>query len=161
MRYFELMVVVLMLTASMAGQRVMSAMKGSMDVAVVVNGGNAITEVSSSDLRMMLSGEKKFWSGRAPVQLVLRQPGARELDLPLAKLLKISGKDFCDSWKSKVFRGEAHSEPTYVPSSGMAAQFSRDLAGALTLIAAHDLPGDAKVLKVAGKLPGEPGYPLQ
>jgi hypothetical protein len=161
MRKIELSFAFLLISALAMAQHITPAMKGSTDVAVVVNGNNTITDVSSADLRMLLSGEKKFWAGRAPVQLVLRQPGSRELDIPIAKLLRISGKDFCDGWRSRVFRGEAQSEPTYVPSNGMAAQFSRDLPGALTLLAAHDLPGDVKVLKVDGKLPGDPGYPLR
>jgi hypothetical protein len=144
-----------------AAQNVTPAMKSTSDVAVVVNRQNSVSEISSKDLVLLLSGEKKFWNGKAPVQLVLRQPGSRELDLPINKLLKMSGSDFRESWKTKVFRGEVHSEPTYVPSSGMAAQFSRDLPGALTLLAAHDLPADAKVLKIDGKLPGEEGYPLR
>jgi len=142
-------------------QNVTPAMKMSGDLAVVVNTKNATTEISSSELSSLLTGEKRFWGGKAPVQLVLLQPGTHELDSPVEKLLKMKPQDFKEYWKSKVFRGEAHSEPTYVPSSGMAAQFSRDLAGALTMLVARDLPPDAKVLKVDGKYPGEPGYPLR
>jgi len=144
-----------------SAQNVTPAMKSSTDVAIVVNDKNSATEISSSELISMLMGDRRFWTGKAPVQLVLRQPGNREFDLPISRLLKMSAAEYRQSWKTKVFRGEASSEPTYVPSSGMAAQFSRDLPGALTLVAAHDLPADAKVLKLDGKLPGEVGYPLR
>jgi hypothetical protein len=149
------------LSATAWSQNVTPAMKSSGDVAVVVNTKNNASDISSSELGLYLAGEKRFWSGKSPVQLVLLQPGTRELDVPVEKLLKMKPLDFKGYWKSKVFRGEAQSEPTYVPSSGMAAQFSRDLSGALTLLAARDLPPDAKVLKVDGKFPGEPGYPLR
>jgi hypothetical protein len=149
------------LSAAAWSQNVTPAMKSSNDLAVVVNSKNATSEITTTDLSLILSGEKRFWGGKAPVQLVLLQPGTREFDSPVTKLLKMTPTDFKEYWKSKVFRGEAHSEPTYVPSSGMAAQFSRDLTGAVTLLAARDLPPDAKVLKVDGKYPGDPGYPLR
>jgi len=149
------------LSAAAWPQNVTPAMKLSSDLAVVVNTRNNATEISSSELGLYLTGEKRFWSGKAPVQLVLLQPGTHEFDMPVEKLLKMKPQAFKEFWKSKVFRGEANAEPTYVPSSGMAAQFSRDLTGALTMLAARDLPPDAKVLKVDGKYPGEPGYPLR
>jgi hypothetical protein len=157
------LITIVITLGSVAGlaQNVTPAMKSSADVAIVVNGKNGASDISSSELASMLLGERRFWTGKAPVQLVLRQPGNREFDLPIAKLLKMSPADFRQNWKMKVFRGEAASEPTYVPSSGLAAQFSRDQAGVLTLVAAHDLPPDAKVLKLDGKLPGDTGYPLR
>jgi hypothetical protein len=150
-----------LMTVAAAAQNVTPAMKSSTDLAVVVNTRNPTSEISASALSLLLSGERRFWNGNAPVQLVLRQPGSREFDVAVNRLLKMNGTDFRQVWKTRVFRGEAHSEPTYVPSSGMAAQFSRDLPGALTVLAACDLPNDAKVLKVDGKYPGEPGYPLK
>jgi hypothetical protein len=149
------------LSAVAWSQNVTSAMKSSSDLAVVVNTKNATTEITTAELGLILSGERRFWGGKAPVQLILLQPGTREFDEPVSKLLKMKPQDFKEYWKSKVFRGEAHSEPTYVPSSGMAAQFSRDMNGAVTLLAARDLPPDAKVLKIDGKYPGDPGYPLR
>jgi hypothetical protein len=161
MKKLILMLCMIGLSAAASSQNVTPAMKLSNDLAVVVNAKNATSEISTAELGLILSGERKFWGGKAPVQLVLMQPGMREFDEPVSKLLKMKPQHFKEYWKSKVFRGEAQSEPTYVPSSGMAAQFSRDLRGAVTLLAARDLPPDAKVLKVDGKYPGEAGYPLR
>jgi len=149
------------LSSAVWGQNVTPAMKASNDLAVVVNTKNTTTAISSSELGLILRGERQFWGSKAPVQLILLPPGTREFDEPIEQLLKMKPHEFREYWKAKVFRGETRSEPTYVPSSGMAAQFSRDAAGAVTLLAARDLPADAKVLKVDGKYPGDPGYPLR
>jgi len=161
MKKLSLILVTISLGAVACSQNVTPTMKLSNDLAVVVNAKNSTKELSTSELSLLLTGEKRFWPGKAPVQLVLLQPGKHELDSPVEKLLRMKPQEFKEFWKSKVFRGEAQSEPTYVPSSGMAAQFSRDLSGALTLVAAHDLPPDARVIKVDGKYPGDPGYPLR
>jgi len=149
----------LLMTAS--AQTVTPAMKGSSDVAVIVNPKNTATSLTTSELAELLLGEKRFWGSKAPVRVILREPGSHEFDVLVTKIVKMPPAEYLASWKNKVFRGEAASEPTYVPSSGMAVQFGRDVPGALVLLAAHDLPADAKVLKINGKLPGEEGYPLR
>jgi len=63
-------------------------------------------------------------------------------------------------WNAQVFRGEAIKAPLQVPSSGMASQVVRDFRGGVGFLSARDLPSDLKVLKVDGKLPGEPNYLL-
>ena len=74
-------------------------------------------------------------------------------------VLRIRGADFARIWTGRVFRGEAAKPPLQVPSSGMASQVVRDFRGGLGFVAARDLP-DLKVLRVDGKLPGDPRYLL-
>src|SRR6185437_12623687 len=71
---------ILLTVLSAALAETLNSFKGTDDIAVVVNEKNAVTAVSMSDLRKILLGERKFWKGNAPVQLVLRDPGARERD---------------------------------------------------------------------------------
>src|SRR4051812_33083617 len=77
------------LSAVAWSQNVTSAMKSSSDLAVVVNTKNATTEITTAELGLILSGERRFWGGKAPVQLILLQPGTREFDEPVSKLLKM------------------------------------------------------------------------
>ena len=135
--------------------------KATGDVAVVVNSKNSTDDLSLSDLRRILSGERKFWSNRTPVTLVLRSEGARERAVVLSAVLRMNDNMFKDYWLGKVFRGEASGEPLSVPSSGLATEYVAGSPGAVTFIAGKDVRSDVKVLKIDGKLPGDAGYPLK
>ena len=133
----------------------------SSDIAVLVNSSNPIVNLSLNDLRKILGGDKRTWPGGGPVKLIVRQSG-RERVLML-HLLGISEGDYKQYWTAKVFRGDADSEPTVVPSFGMTKEAVKLYSGALALADSQEVkPGmDVKVVKVDGHLPGEDGYPLK
>src|SRR5258708_12330843 len=60
-----------------------------INVAVVVNSGNAVSTLSLGDLRKIFSGEKHSWPRGQPIKLVVRGPGVQER-LLLLKLLPSS-----------------------------------------------------------------------
>jgi hypothetical protein len=43
----------------------------------------------------------------------------------------------------------------------MARQYLKETPGGLTFMALQNIPAELKVLKIEGKLPGEPGYSLR
>ena len=135
-------------------------LKKSNDVGVVVNANNPVQELNSEELRRILTGERQFWGGKLQIMLVLKADDSLETRLALGRLLRASSVDFAKIWTGRVFRGEAYKTPLQVPSSGMASQVVRDYRGGLGFMAARDLPPDLKVLRVDGKLPGDPRYLL-
>jgi len=137
------------------------SLKSSDDIAVVVNARNDVSEISSADLRGILLGERRFWKNRQPLKLILREPGTRERDAVIMSLLKMSNQEYSEHWRDKVFRGEASAAPLAVPSNGMASQYVMDTPGGITFVAGRNLHPDLKVLKIDGKMPGEPGYLLK
>lgn len=139
----------------------LNSFRNTDDIAVVVNEKNSVTSVTMSDLRKILLGERRFWKGNAPVQLVLRDPGTPERDKVIGLSLKMNDAEFAKYWRTMVFRGEASAEPLAVPSNGMASEYVADTPGAITFVVGRNLRSDLKVLKVDGKYPGEAGYPLK
>jgi hypothetical protein len=138
-----------------------AAAKELGDIAVVVSSLNPANDLSLAELRRILMGERRFWGGNVQVRLVLRERGARERDQILSSLLKMDNKAFAEHWRAKVFRGEASDEPLTVSSSAMARQYLTETPGGLTFMIAKSLPTQLKILKIDGKLPGEPGYSLK
>lgn len=130
-----------------------------VNVAVVVNAGNATTNVSAGDLRKIFSGEKRSWSGGQPIKIVVRGPGCLER-LVLLRLLAMSEGEYKQYWTAQVLRGEADAEPLTVPSIGMQMESLKVFPGAITLMSAQDVKPGMKVLKVDGILPGAPNYPI-
>ena len=151
----------LWLGAWLAVAQVASNFKETNDIAVVVNVKNDITELSMADLRKILLGEHRFWKNKAPVVMILRQPGTRERDEVVSIVARMADADFRQHWKAMIFRGEASAEPLTVPSNGMATEYVSSSAGGLTFVAGKNLRPDLKVLKIDGKMPGETGYPFK
>ena len=128
-------------------------------VAVVVNEKNPVNNVSRAELRRIFAGQKRSWTGNRPIKLLVRAPGARERAVML-KLLGMSESEFKQYWTAQVFRGEAHEEPTTLPSNGMQREGLAVYPGAVALMSAEDVKDGMKVVRVDGHLPGEVGYPL-
>jgi hypothetical protein len=130
------------------------------DVAVVVNDGNSVTNLSSTDLRKILAGEKRSWPAGLPIKLLVRSPGTNER-VALLKLLGMTESEYKRYWTAQVFRGDAQAEPIVLPSNGMQREALIVYPGAIALVDFQDVKAGMKVLKVAGRMPGEAGYALQ
>ncbi len=139
---------------------ILAAYAQESDIAVVVNSNNAVNGLSTSELRKILAGEKRSWSGGQPVKLFVRGPGTAERTAFL-KILGMSEGDYRKYWTSQVFRGEAQTEPVMLPSNGMQKEAVQAFLGAIILMAASEVRTGMKVIKVNGHLPGEHGYSLQ
>ena len=151
----------LALASNLEGSQSSPGAKETGDIAVVVNAANPVNELSVPELRKMLTGDRRFWQGNVQVKLVLCAPGLRERDQVLASLLKIKNKEFAGLWRAKVFRGEAAEEPLSVTSASTAQRSLLAMPGGITFVMVKDPSQQLKVLKIEGKLPGEPGYVLK
>ena len=60
----------------------------------------------------------------------------------------------------KMFSGDIPAKPAYVPSPKAATKKIRTSPGAISVVRAADIPKGVRVLKINGKKPGQPGYPL-
>ena len=79
----------------------------------------------------------------------------------LKTIYQMSESQFKQYWIAKIFRAEAASAPKVVYSNDMANDLVTAIPGAIAFIDARDVRSGAKVLRVDGYLPGEPGYPLR
>jgi len=131
------------------------------DVAVIVNPLNPIESISSTDLRKIYSGEKQSWSANLPVFVLVRAPQAREREVLLSRVLRMTESEYKQYWVRKVYSGEVQHEPLALFSNGMQLEAVRAERGAIALIGAQDIHSGVKVIKVDGRLPGTPGYPLR
>lgn len=151
----------LLLSWTVTGGLVASALAQKKDIAVAVNLNNAVANVSLTDLRKIFAGEKRTWPGGAPVKLIVRGANCRERQT-LLRLLGMSESEYKQYWTAQVFRGDAAAEPLTVPSFGMVKEAIKIFPGAIAFVDAQEVkPGmDLKVIRVEGRLPGDDGYPV-
>jgi hypothetical protein len=73
----------------------------------------------------------------------------------------MSEAEFRQYWISKMFRAEAVDGPKVVLSNEVAMELVSALPGSVAFVDAAQVPKGLKILKIDGKLPGQPGYPLK
>ena len=149
---------VLVLTAVFTG---LPAAAAEGDIAVVVRPDTPAEDLSLSDIRKLLLGDRQFWTSNLRVTLLIRAPAARERDIVLKVIYHMSEAQFRQYWISKIFRAEATGGPKIVYSNEMATELVSAIPGSVAFVDATQVPKGLKVLKIDGKLPGDKGYPLR
>ncbi|SPE42469.1 conserved exported hypothetical protein [Candidatus Sulfopaludibacter sp. SbA3] len=131
------------------------------DIAVVVRPDTPVDNLSFSEMRKLLLGDRQFWTSNLRVTLLIRAPAAREREVVLKTIYRMTEAQFRQYWISKVFRAEASSGPKIVYSNEMATELVAALPGSVAFVDATQVPKGLKILKVDGTLPGEAAYPLK
>lgn len=130
-------------------------------VAIVVNSKSSVTNLSFAQLRRIFLGQQQFWPDRSKVTLLVRAPVAHERAVVLDQIYRMDEDQFRQYWIGKMFRAEVAGGPKIVYSSDMAINLVSVIPGSITFVLASAVTGDAKVVRIDGKLPSDPGYPLK
>jgi len=85
--------------------------RGGADIAVVVHPETPVSDLTLSEVRQVLLGERQYWNSKLPVVLLIRAPVARERDVVAPRHLSNVGSAFKQYWVAKIFRAEAASPP--------------------------------------------------
>lgn len=131
------------------------------DIAVVVRPDTPVDNLTLSQTRKLFLGERQFWAANLGVTLLVRAPIARERDVLLRVVCRMSEAEFKQYWILKMFRAEAAVSPKIVYSSQMTADLITALPGSVALVDASQVPKGLKILSIDGKVPGQAGYPFK
>jgi hypothetical protein len=141
--------------------RSLPAQRREVDVALVVHPDTPISSLNLAEVRKVFLGDRQYWTSNMPVVLLIRAPVARERDVVLKTIYQMSESQFKQYWIAKIFRAEAATAPKVVYSNNMANDLVTAIPGAIAFVDSRDVKPGTKVLRVDGRLPGEPGYPLR
>lgn len=133
----------------------------SRGVAIVIHPETPITDLSMDQLRRIFMADQQYWSDRSRITLFVRAPAAYERAMVLDRIYRMSEDEFRKFWVGKMFRAEVPSGPKIVYSSEMAGELVRAVAGAIAFVPVDAVMEGVRVIRIDGRLPGEPGYPLQ
>ena len=131
------------------------------DIAVVVHPDVPVDNLTFSELRRVLLGDREFWSSGVRVTLLIRAPIARERDVAVKGICEMTEAQFRQHWIAKVFRNETPSGPKIVYSSEMAIDQVTRTPGAITFVEATKVTKGMKVLKIDGLTAGQAGYKVK
>jgi len=130
------------------------------DVAVVVRRDLPVDNLTFSELRNILLGDRQFWSSNVRVTLLIRAPLAHERDVVIKNILQMTESQFRQYWIGKVFRAESLGSPKTVYTNEIAVSLINNIPGSIAFIEAPLVHKELKVVRIDGLLPGEKGYPL-
>jgi hypothetical protein len=137
------------------------AQSAATAVAIVVHPQVGIDNISFDELRRVFRGERQFWPDGSRITLLVRAPVAQERRLVLQRIYRMSEDAFRQYWIAKMFRAEVASGPKLVYSSEMARELVGAIPGAIGFMPANSVMPGVKVLKIDGRGPNDPGYPLR
>ena len=131
------------------------------DIAIVVRPDVPVDNLTFAELRRLMLGDRRFWTSNLTVTLLVRAPIARERDVVLKMIYRMSEAQFRQYWIAKVFRAEAVAGPRIVYSNEAAAELTSAIPGAVAFVEADRVPKGLKILRINGALPGDRDYPLR
>jgi ABC-type phosphate transport system substrate-binding protein len=127
-------------------------------VAVIVNRGNPVVNLSSDQLqRLYLGASTTFPNGGAVV--LLEYPPARRVFYE--SLLQMSELAVTRHWIGVLFRGENASALRAIDGAEALRRAVAETPGALAFITVAAVDSTVKVVTVDGRHPRDPGYPLR
>jgi ABC-type phosphate transport system substrate-binding protein len=134
--------------------------QGSEPLAIVVNRNNPLSEISLADLRRVFRGQRSRWTNGRRVTLVMRDAGAAERTAIIQGLYGFDEAQYRRTFLQAVFSGEAPEAPKTLASTNGVLRFVYNVPGAIGYVRARDVDASVKMLRIDGRLPGEPGYRL-
>jgi hypothetical protein len=130
-------------TASLAAAR---------DLAVVSNKANALSAITMPDLVKVCKGQTNRWPDAKPVTFIMRSPSEPEMKLFLERVYELPEPQVKDLINS-ANHGRTDSDEDLVNKVA-------SIPGAVGIVDVYAINSSVAVIKVAGKLPLEPGYLL-
>jgi ABC-type phosphate transport system substrate-binding protein len=131
---------------------------------VIVNSSNAVISISKAQLRDLLMGEVDQWADKKQITLVQREPGSTAFQKTLRLILHMTEGDYSRWLLQTEFRGKKPPLIKILNSDESARSFVSYVPGAVAItegLPSSSASSEVKILRVDGKLPGEPGYALK
>jgi len=143
--------VFLIISASLASAR---------DLALVANKANGQQAVSLVDLVKVCKAQTSRWPDGRSVTFVLRAPSAPEMKIVLEKVYGMSASDVDGLIVASNQSHPSHPPFVIVTSDEDLVNKVASIPGAVGFVDVYSINSSVAVIKVAGKLPLEPGYLL-
>jgi hypothetical protein len=139
---------------------VAASLASARDLALVSNKSNAVGAVTLADLVKVCKAQTNRWPDGKPITLVMRSPSAPEMKVVLEKLYGMSEKEVNSLIVTANHGRSAHPAIMLATSDEELVNDVATLPGAVGIVDVYSINSSVAVVKVAGKLPLEPGYLL-
>ena len=156
-RIFTGMVIVVAMMTSTVGQSLRA--NELVPLAVIVSKSSGLSELSSAQLTRMYMGDLVDSGGNRLIPLN-RSTASQERQQFDRVVLGKSPDEMARYWIDRKIRGQS-SAPKAVEPVDVYERVIAKLDGAIGYVRVTDVRGDVKVVRIDGKSPTDPGYPVR
>ena len=143
--------ILILISASLASAR---------DLALVSNKSNAVGAITLPDLVKVCKAQTNRWPDGKPVTFVMRSPSVPEMKVVLEKVYAMSQSEVDGLIVTSNHGRPNHPAIVIASSDEDLVNKVASLPGAIGVVDVYSINSSVAVVKVAGKLPLEPGYLL-
>jgi hypothetical protein len=137
-----------------------ATLASAKDVALIANKGGSVSSITIPDLVKLCKAQTNRWPDGKSVTLVMRDPSSPEMKMVLEKVYSMT-PDAVNELIATANHGRMnHPAILVVSSDDEIVKKVAGTPGAVGLVDVYAINSSVDVMKVAGKLPFEPGYPL-
>jgi periplasmic binding family protein len=151
--YHRVVTIALFLGASVS-------LAAARDLAVVANKANTVAAIAMPDLVKICKAQTNRWPDGKPVTFIMRAPASPEMKLLLEKVFELPEPQVRDLITSANHGRTNHPAIIVVDSDEDLVNKVASIPGALGVVDVYAINSSVAVVKLAGKLPLEPGYQL-
>jgi ABC-type phosphate transport system substrate-binding protein len=130
------------------------------DIALVSHKDNAAKNMPLSDLVKICKGQTGRWPDGRLLTLITRDPASSDMHVVLQKVYGMSPEEVADLIASANHDRTDRPAIVVVNSDELVVKRVESTPGAVGLVDVYSITSGVNVLRVGGKLPLEPGYPL-
>ena len=130
------------------------------DIALVSNKSNHLVDVTTAELVRICKGQTSRWADGKPVSVVTRDPASPEMRLVLEKIYGLPKEEVLTLIANANHARVNHPAVVVVDSDEALVKKVETTPGAVGLVDVYAITGGVTVVRIAGKLPLEPGYLL-
>jgi hypothetical protein len=141
----------ILLSASLAAAR---------DLALVSNKSNAMGAITLPDLVKVCKAQTNHWPDGKPITFVMRSPSTPEMKMVLEKVYGMSQSEVAGLIVTSNHGRPNHPAILIATSDEDLVNKVASLPGAIGVVDVYSINSSVAVVKIAGKLPLEPGYVL-
>lgn len=137
-----------------------ASLAAARDLAVVSNKSNAVSTISLPELIKVCKGQTNKWPDGKSITFIMRAPSAPEMKLVLEKLYEGPESQVKEIIATANHGRMGHPAVMIVDSDEDLVNKVASIPGAIGVVDVYSINSSVAVVKLAGKLPLEPGYLL-
>lgn len=136
------------------------SLAAARDLALVSNKANSVSAVTLPDLVKVCKAQSNRWPDGKPVTFIMRNPSTPEMKMLLEKVFELPEEQVRNLIATANHGRANHPAILVVDSDEDLVNKVASIPGAVGIVDVYAINSSVAVVKVAGKLPLEPGYLL-
>jgi ABC-type phosphate transport system substrate-binding protein len=137
-----------------------ASVAAARDLALVSNKANAVSVITLPELVKVSKGQTNRWPDGKSVTFIMRAPSTPEMKVFLEKVYELPEGDVKDIVSTANHGRIGHPAIVIVDSDEDLVNKVASIPGAIGVVDVYAINSSVAVVKIAGKLPLEPGYLL-